>query len=63
MATATEILPPRYRDIEPVGSGAMGDIYRATDTALGRTVAAKVLSDRFASDHTSGPGRRPSRGK
>src|SRR5262245_48935306 len=28
----------------------MGDIYRATDTALGRTVAAKVLSDRYAGD-------------
>jgi serine/threonine-protein kinase len=28
----------------------MGDIYRATDTALGRTVAAKVLSDRYADD-------------
>lgn len=28
----------------------MGDVYRATDTALNRTVAAKVLSDRFALD-------------
>jgi len=50
VATATEILPPRYRDAEPIGRGAMGNIYRATDTALGRTVAAKVLSDRFADD-------------
>ncbi len=52
MATATEILPPRYRDLELIGKGAMGDIYRATDTALGRTVAAKVLSDRFSDDPT-----------
>ena len=52
VATATEILPPRYRDLELVGKGAMGDIYRATDTALDRTVAAKVLSDRFAGDQT-----------
>jgi serine/threonine-protein kinase len=50
VATATEILPPRYRDVELIGKGAMGDIYRATDTALGRTVAAKVLSDRYADD-------------
>jgi serine/threonine protein kinase len=50
VATATEILPPRYRDVEAIGRGAMGNIYRATDTALGRTVAAKVLSDRFADD-------------
>jgi len=28
----------------------MGDIFRATDTALGRTVAAKLLSDRYADD-------------
>jgi serine/threonine protein kinase len=50
VATATSILPPRYRDVEPVGRGAMGDIYRATDTALGRTVAAKLLADRYADD-------------
>ena len=50
MATATEILPPRYRDIEPIGRGAMGDIFRATDTALSRIVAAKLLSDRYADD-------------
>jgi len=50
VATATSILPPRYRDVEPVGRGAMGDIYRATDTALARTVAAKLLADRYADD-------------
>src|SRR5690242_13835624 len=30
----------------------MGDIYRATDTALGRSVAAKVLAEHFAGDRT-----------
>jgi serine/threonine-protein kinase len=28
----------------------MGDIFRATDTALGRTVAIKLLADRYAND-------------
>ena len=43
-------LPPRYRDVEHVAHGGMGDVYRATDTELGRTVAIKVLADRYADD-------------
>jgi len=41
-----DILPPRYRGTQQVGRGGMADIYRATDSALGRTVAIKVLADR-----------------
>jgi serine/threonine-protein kinase len=50
MAVTTEILPPRYRGPERIGRGGMGDIYRATDTTLGRDVAIKILADRYAAD-------------
>jgi serine/threonine-protein kinase len=44
------LLPPRYRDPEQIGRGGMGDIYRATDSLLGREVVVKVLADRYAQD-------------
>src|SRR4051794_11045292 len=48
--TTTDILPPRYSEIETVAHGGMGEIYRARDDALQRAVAVKVLADRFALD-------------
>ena len=46
----TNIFPPRYRGAQQIGRGGMGEIYRATDTTLGRAVAIKVLAERYASD-------------
>ena len=50
MAVDTELLPPRYRDAERIGSGAMGEIFLATDRTLGRRVAIKMLAERYARD-------------
>jgi tRNA A-37 threonylcarbamoyl transferase component Bud32 len=52
VAVKIDILPSRYRDPEPIGRGGMGDIYRATDSMLGRVVAIKILAERYAQDES-----------
>jgi protein kinase-like protein/WD40 repeat protein len=50
MALAPGVRLGPYEVTAPIGVGGMGEVYRATDTNLGRQVAIKVLPDAFASD-------------
>ena len=48
LETGTQLGP--YRILEPLGAGGMGEVHKATDTRLNRTVAIKVLPQRFSED-------------
>src|SRR3954451_6180097 len=50
MAATTDVLPARYTEARLIASGGMGRVFRASDTALGRDVAIKVLAERYADD-------------
>jgi len=48
LASGTRLGP--YEIAGPLGSGGMGEVYRARDTRLERTVAIKILPAQFSSD-------------
>src|SRR5439155_1506868 len=48
LATGDRLGP--YEIVGPIGSGGMGEVYRARDTRLDRTVAIKILSEALAAD-------------
>jgi len=45
-----QLFDGRYVIERQIGSGGMADVYLATDQSLGRKVAIKILSDRYARD-------------
>ena len=48
LATGTRLGP--YEILSAIGAGSMGEVYRARDTRLERTVAIKVLATPLAAD-------------
>ena len=48
MALSAGIRLGPYEIVSPLGAGGMGEVYKARDTRLERTVAIKVLTDRLS---------------
>lgn len=48
----SRVLASRYRLDERIATGGMGEVWRATDLALGREVAVKLLKAEYADDPT-----------
>ena len=52
LATGTKLGP--YEIAAPLGAGGMGEVYRARDTRLDRSVAIKILPEHLADKPDAG---------
>src|SRR5262249_39100809 len=50
MSIATGSQIARYRILQKLGAGGMGEVYLAEDVSLGRKAAIKILPERFTQD-------------
>src|SRR5438874_9317948 len=48
MAHATGARLGPYEILSPIGAGGMGEVYKARDTRLDRTVAIKICTEQFS---------------
>src|SRR5215831_9907880 len=48
LAPGTKLGP--YEILSPLGAGGMGEVYRARDTRLDRTIAVKILPAHLSTD-------------
>lgn len=48
MALTPGTILGQYEIVSPLGAGGMGEVYRAKDTRLDRTVAVKILPEHLA---------------
>jgi len=51
LASGTRLGP--YEIMSPIGAGGMGEVYRARDTRLERTIAIKILPEHLSTNAES----------
>ncbi len=47
-----------YKILSLLGAGGMGEVYRSSDTRIGREVAVKILPSQFSQDRSCGTAKK-----